>query len=35
MSIVDSIKNYISYWKLMWNQGAEKAKKMKEKEKKK
>lgn len=35
MGIIDTLKNYGGYWKSMWNQGAEKAKNMKEKEKKK
>ncbi len=35
MGIFDSLKNYTSYWKNAWNEGAEKAKKIKEKEKKK
>jgi len=35
MSIIDSLKNSVEYWKSMWNQGAEKAKNMKYKQKKK
>ena len=32
MGFFDSLRNYTSYWKLMWSQGAEQAKKIKEKE---